>query len=186
MYTNSYTGPGLTATNGPTLHRSSRFFRSLNLIYLGHTHRHSQITFVFLWKEMHNYYKRINFPSEYCCHGSTADPHSICVAFNDTCLSNFMLTEDIFFKNSMANSSKRGRDGSKKTVQCFYCETETRLDNLERQNNVQHPGRPAKHKIIIPSNQHTLFQILNKQIYDGEKEAESESQESKSGSQRIK
>lgn len=36
---------------------------------------------------------------------------------------------------------------------------------------------PAKHRIIIPSNQYTLFQIIDKQIYDGEKEAESESQE---------
>ena len=77
----------------------------------------------------------------------------------------------------MANSSKWGRAGSKETVQCFYCDTETRLDNLERHNNVRHPGRPAKHGIIIPSNQYTLFQILDKQIYDGEKEAESESQE---------
>ena len=77
----------------------------------------------------------------------------------------------------MANSSKWGRAGSKETVQCFCCDTETRLDNLERHNNVRHPRRPAKHRIIIPSNQYTLFQILDKQIYDGEKEAESESQE---------
>ena len=77
----------------------------------------------------------------------------------------------------MANSSKWVRAGSKETVQCFYCKTETRLDNLERHNNVRHPRRPAKHKIITPSNQHTLFQILDKQTYDGEKEAESESKE---------
>ena len=93
--------------------------------------------------------QKISIPSECCCHGFAAD-HMICVAFNDTCLSNFMLIEDIFFKNSMANSSKWGRAGSKETVQCFYCDTETRLDNLERHNNVRHPGRPAKHRIIIP------------------------------------
>ena len=126
------------------------------------------------------HYKRINFPSECCCHGSAADLDIMCVLttrdFRILCLQN-LLTEDIFFKNSMANSSKWGRAGSKETVQCFYCKTETRLDNLERHNNVRHPGRPAKHRIIIPSNQHTLFQILDKQISDGEKEADSESQE---------
>ena len=78
----------------------------------------------------------------------------------------------------MANSSKWGRSGSRETVQCFYCETETRLDNLERHSNVRHPGKPVKHKTIIPSNQRTLFQILHKKIDDGEKENKSESNES--------
>mgnify|MGYP002803540403 FL=1 len=37
-------------------------------------------------------------------------------------------------------------------------ETETKLDNLERHSNVQRPWKPAKHKIIIPSNH--LFHFI--------------------------
>ena len=77
----------------------------------------------------------------------------------------------------MANCSKWGSSGSKETVQCFYCKTETRLDNLERHSNVRHPGRPVKHKIIVSSNQRTLFQMFDKKIDDRENKAESESQE---------
>ena len=54
-------------------------------------------------------YKIINFPSECCCHGSAADLYITCVLttrdFRILCLQN-LLTEDIFFKNSMANFSK--------------------------------------------------------------------------------
>lgn len=74
-----------------------------------------------------------------------------------------------------------GSSGSKETVQCFHCEATTRLDNLERHSEVQHPGKPVRHKFIVTSNQRTLLQILTKKVdYDKASDSQEEKEE-KSG-----